>query len=267
MTGVYEILNIVDGKYYIGSSVDIENRFKAHIKELDNNTHNNQHLQNAWNKYGKECFEFNVLEIVPSDNLREREDYYIQMMSATNHDNGYNMLSTSNIGLGVSASDEVKAKISVACSGEKNGHYGKKHSIKTRERISAVKRQKSRQKWIDEKHICENCGIIMTVRYNRSGRFCSEKCMLEHKSKMQSAKTKGVAKPEGFGEKVSKSLIGKKFSEEHCKKISENAKNRMSDPTNNPMYGKKHSDETRQKISNSIREWHKHREVINYDNK
>ena len=140
---------------------------------------------------------------------------------------------------------------------DKNGHYGKKHSIQTRQRISAVKRLQSRKKWIEEKHTCENCGIVMIVKYGRSGRFCCEKCRKEHSARLQSEKTKGVKKPDGFGERLSKSLTGKKFSDEHCRKISENAKKRMSDPTKNPMYGKKHSEETRQKISDAITEWHK----------
>ena len=53
MCGVYKIVNTVNGKIYIGSSKNIDRRWNEHIRVLELNAHNNQHLQNAWNKYGK----------------------------------------------------------------------------------------------------------------------------------------------------------------------------------------------------------------------
>jgi hypothetical protein len=54
-SGVYKIINKVDGKYYIGSSGDIRGfnrgRWYGHINKLKKNKHINSHLQNAWNKY------------------------------------------------------------------------------------------------------------------------------------------------------------------------------------------------------------------------
>lgn len=136
MVGVYKLLNVKTGKFYIGSSVNIEKRWSTHIAELNANCHNNKYLQNAWNKYGQESFEFIVVEEVDDIlKLREREDYYLQSTNCTNHRVGYNLLNTSNIGLGVRASDEVRHKISDACKGEKNGHYRHKHSIDKRKQI------------------------------------------------------------------------------------------------------------------------------------
>ena len=39
MQAVYKIQNLVNNKVYIGSSVDVEGRFKAHKKSLIDNTH------------------------------------------------------------------------------------------------------------------------------------------------------------------------------------------------------------------------------------
>ena len=129
MMGVYKILNIVDGKIYVGSSVDIQRRIKCHMHELRKGTHNNKYLQSAWNKYGENSFEFSVIEEVSDKSiLRDREQYYIQLTNCSNHSIGYNLLNNTNVGLGVSASDEIKAKIRKACSGEKNGNYGRKHT-------------------------------------------------------------------------------------------------------------------------------------------
>lgn len=129
MQGVYKIVNSVNGKIYVGSSVNIEKRFKQHKFELEHNTHNNRHLQGAWNTYGKDNFDFVVVEIVPDlINLRERECYYIKSLNCTDPNIGYNMLNDTNIGLGVLASIEIRKKISEACVGERNGNYGRKHT-------------------------------------------------------------------------------------------------------------------------------------------
>ena len=50
---------------------------------------------------------------------------------------------------------------------------------------------------------------------------------------------------------ASNSFKGKHHTAESKKKLSEKAKERLSDPTKNGMYGKTHSEETREKISKS----------------
>ena len=59
--GVYQIRNVVNGKFYVGSSKDIKNRHAAHRKLLRGNRHHCPHLQAAWNKYGEDCFKFEVI--------------------------------------------------------------------------------------------------------------------------------------------------------------------------------------------------------------
>lgn len=72
--GVYLISNNVNGKCYVGSTIHLDQRRKQHFSRLAHN----KHLQNAYNKYGKEAFEFEVLEIIDIDdsikeNLLTRE--------------------------------------------------------------------------------------------------------------------------------------------------------------------------------------------------
>lgn len=50
--GVYKILNTKTGKFYIGSSKDINKRFKDHIRKLKNCVHHSAKLQNSCNKHG-----------------------------------------------------------------------------------------------------------------------------------------------------------------------------------------------------------------------
>lgn len=128
MIAVYEILNKLDGKYYIGSSINVEKRKNTHFKLLVNGTHPNTYLQNAVNKYGINNFEFLILQECNINDVRTVEEYYIQKYHATDHNFGYNILSLTNIGLGVSASEEIRKKISCACSGINNGNFGRKHT-------------------------------------------------------------------------------------------------------------------------------------------
>ena len=59
---IYKIRNVVNDHYYVGSTVDSRKRFWAHRKALRLGNHDCVHLQRAWNKYGEDCFKFEVLE-------------------------------------------------------------------------------------------------------------------------------------------------------------------------------------------------------------
>lgn len=77
-------------KRYIGSSKDPYNRLHRHISKLKNNKHENQYLQNAWNKYGEDNFECYVIEFIDISNLDEqqinnklveKEQYWIDILN------------------------------------------------------------------------------------------------------------------------------------------------------------------------------------------
>lgn len=61
VSGIYCIENLSNSKKYIGQSVNISDRWKKHISELNRGSHHNDYLQKAWNKYGKNEFKFYVL--------------------------------------------------------------------------------------------------------------------------------------------------------------------------------------------------------------
>lgn len=77
-SGIYQIVNRVTGRCYIGSTVDFDGRWKSHCKDLDRGKHVNPKLQAAWNKYGEEAFRFRIVEFVPDlGNLHTREQHYL----------------------------------------------------------------------------------------------------------------------------------------------------------------------------------------------
>ena len=77
MIGIYIITNKIDGKRYIGQSVDIKKRFHDH-RCVSHET--NVHLKRALKKYGKENFKYEVLEECPEEKLDELEVYYISKL-------------------------------------------------------------------------------------------------------------------------------------------------------------------------------------------
>lgn len=81
-SGIYQITNLVNFKQYIGSSKKLRSRKNSHFADLRKNSHHNQHLQNAWNKYGEDNFKFIILEEILSDLqlLRKAEQEWINFL-------------------------------------------------------------------------------------------------------------------------------------------------------------------------------------------
>lgn len=115
--GVYKITNKINGMFYIGSSKDLAARKRQHFADLRSNRHVNPRLQNAYNKYGKSSFVFQVIKYVEIEaELRNLEQHYLDTLDACNRDIGYNLNAYATGG---------------GLFGEQNGFYGKTHSEKT----------------------------------------------------------------------------------------------------------------------------------------
>ena len=118
--GIYSITNTLNNKRYIGYSIDIQRRWTTHKRDLKNNKHENSHLQNAYNKYGENAFEFEIIEECTKENIKDKEKYWIAFYNSKNE--GYNM---SEGGDGIlNPTEDVRKKISEGLKGEKNGMYG-----------------------------------------------------------------------------------------------------------------------------------------------
>ena len=141
--GVYQIRNTNNGHTYIGSTNNLDKRRNEHFNLLRLNAHKNKYLQNAYNKYGKEAFKFEILfKAKHPTNMILFEQYYLDTQSPE-----YNIALIANSSLGVKRSEETKLKISQALkgkfTGEANPLYGKRHSSETRQKISQSLKGKS----------------------------------------------------------------------------------------------------------------------------
>jgi group I intron endonuclease len=154
VSGVYKILNRKTGKFYIGSSKDIKIRWRDHRRALKKGTHINPLLQRAWNKTGKDHFDFIVLEECVPDLCLEREQHYLDTLKPF-RGVGYNIGKTAGGGDNITNHpDRAKfiEKMKQLTKGELNGMYGKEHSETTRE----LQREKSVGRfslgWFVERH-------------------------------------------------------------------------------------------------------------------
>lgn len=78
--GIYKIENIINDKFYYGSSINIKKRWWEHRKWLRLNQHSNKHLQNAWNLYGEKCFFFSIAEKMmdaSEEEIKNKEQEYL----------------------------------------------------------------------------------------------------------------------------------------------------------------------------------------------
>lgn len=103
---IYGIKSKTSSKIYVGASGNFKRRWTEHKNALKNNKHHSIKLQRAWNKYGKEDFEFFVLEKGDGNSVR-REQHWIDKLDA--YENGYN-------------SYRYAGSLPI---GKKNGMYGK----------------------------------------------------------------------------------------------------------------------------------------------
>ena len=108
VTGVYSITNIVNGKMYIGSSKHVFQRYREHKKDLNNGTHAGAELQNDWNKYGEDKFEFNLLlETSYADSLKYEREFIEKFHS---NQFGYNCNCKKNFATNLRIKAELREK-------------------------------------------------------------------------------------------------------------------------------------------------------------
>jgi group I intron endonuclease len=134
-SGIYCIHNTVNGKRYIGQSVDVIGRIGKHRWALRHNKHKNCHLQGAYNQHTMYMI-FSVLERLPISKLDAKETQLIRHYNTTNPKYGYNNETGGN--RNKRPSWESRQKMSRA-------HLGRKLSAETCSRMSRSLRNPSKE--------------------------------------------------------------------------------------------------------------------------
>ena len=112
VTGVYMIMDIIEEKKYIGSSLNIRSRCASHRSSLRRGFHENCKLQEAWNSKSELNFIFEIVESCSEEFLRDREQYFIDFYETTNSQFGFNIYPAEM--LGRKNPESTRQKISIA---------------------------------------------------------------------------------------------------------------------------------------------------------
>jgi group I intron endonuclease len=122
--GIYAIYCWGNHKTYYGSTAASKTRWYNHKQTLKNNQHDNSRLQNAYNKYGLESFEYIWIEDISKDDLQLIEQQYLDFNIG-----GFNIATNAeNSSLGRKHTEDSLHKMSVAQKGHSVSEE-RKHKI------------------------------------------------------------------------------------------------------------------------------------------
>lgn len=152
-SGIYQIVNTVNGKRYIGSAKSFTRRWRIHAWDLNRGKHHSRHLQAAWLKYGANAFRFEIIGLCDPVDLIAQEQAAFEL-----HCPEYNIARKAGNTLGTKRTDESKLRISQSLKGKLLGrkhapehvakraalHRGMRRSEETRQRLSVAMSGKKR---------------------------------------------------------------------------------------------------------------------------
>lgn len=215
MMAIYRIRNISNQKVYIGSAINVKQRWSMHLSLLHRGLHFSKHLQSAWDLLGENHFSFEVVEsVLDKNNLLVREQYWLDFTKCCDNNFGYNSTPVAGSSLGRVLSEHTKGLISKA-------HIGKKLSRIHRIRIGLA-----------SKGISQSLETRLKRSKSLRGRtFSKSHCSNISRSKIggkMSIKSRaaiskgyiGLKHTEESKLKISKALKGRKFSDDHRHKLS-----------------------------------------------
>lgn len=74
---IYAIVQIDTDRAYVGSTIQLDRRWRTHLLQLRKGTHHCAHLQRAWAKHGAGAFRWEILEAADVEGLTEVETRWI----------------------------------------------------------------------------------------------------------------------------------------------------------------------------------------------
>lgn len=217
---IYKTVNLINGKIYIGqkrSNVFLHNKYLG----------SGVILKKAISKYGVENFKVELLEECETfDSLNEREIYWIDFYNSRSREIGYNVAKG-----GSNLNEYIRKKLSISGIKRIPPMLGKHHSEKSKKKMSNS--MKGKNGYWKGKHIPEE--MKQNMSKSMKGRTAWNKGIPMSEEQKQKLRGRKVIYNTKTGRHP---FYGKKFSEEHKRHMSE-SKQYLSDPTLNPMYGKK----------------------------
>jgi group I intron endonuclease len=133
-SAIYRIRNIVSGRVYVGSAVNVQHRWQCHRHRLRKGNHHSASMQSSWNKHGADAFSFEIIELCDPSDFIKREQFWIDALNSCDPRLGFNMCPAagSPLGLKRQLSEAVKKNIGAAAA-------AKNRTPEMREKVRASK--------------------------------------------------------------------------------------------------------------------------------
>lgn len=181
--GIYEIKNITTNNRYIGSSCNLNKRFRVHKIKLNNSEHHARYLQRSWNKYGADSFEFNVLLYCDKEFLLIYEQLFLDKLQPV-----FNACLIAGNCLGIKHTEEARRNMAMSHIGNRNsvgnkGCVGRVLSDETKKKISQSNLGK--KVWLGRKHTEETKEKIRLSRIGKSAWNKGKKIPIISKQKIE----------------------------------------------------------------------------------
>ena len=143
--------NIVNGKAYIGKSKNLEYRRNEHLRLLRKNADPCIKLNRAWQLYGEENFNYEVLCYCKESELNDMEVRFIEMYDSLK--NGYNCTAGGDGISGYKHSQETKEIIRKMSTGRKHTEESKRKMSEVQKGriVSESQREAMRAAWTPER--------------------------------------------------------------------------------------------------------------------
>jgi hypothetical protein len=123
--GVYGIISNVDARIYVGSAVDLYDRYSNHKLRLIKGNHYSEHIQEVHNTH-PEALEFCVIEEVKDvSTLRQREQFWMDFYQSYLPEKGFNKNPKSDSPLGRKLTEDARSKIGKSKLGKLNTKVSK----------------------------------------------------------------------------------------------------------------------------------------------
>lgn len=211
-SGVYAIVNSITGNIYIGSAVNIANRFRGHRTSLLNGKHRSIVLQRAWDKHGAEAFDFRtLLHCAPKDCI------YYEQRCIDGYKPQYNICQVAGSRLGTKYTDEARIRLAALRKAAPRSEKQLQHIAN----LAAAKTGKPGYKPTDE--------VRAKIAATLTGRKLSE----QHKAAITAGVPRGWNHTDEVKAQIAASKIGKKrapFSDEWRAKIGAANTGRKNSP-------------------------------------
>lgn len=157
--GVYHIINTLNNKSYVGSSANLQRRFREYfnLSRLTSGVEKDRAISRALIKYGYASFRLEILEYCKKEECLSREQYYIDLFKPEynillkagsplgfkkSYEQVFKVSGKNHFNYGKNQSEALKESIRQAISGDKNYFYGQTHTDASKTKMSLANQKR-----------------------------------------------------------------------------------------------------------------------------